>query len=103
MKNKKLPEKPFTSFLVFTDHAQARLQQRGIARHWIPLIIEYGKRIYGHRGGVKYFMTRRLANKLIELMRAEYSVQQLEKIKGVYVVLSADKTTVITAAHKYKY
>lgn len=103
MNNKNLLKEANTSSLVFTDHAQARLQQRGIARHWIPLIIEYGKRIYGHRGGVKYFMTRKLTNKLIELMSAEYSVQQLEKIKGVYVVLSTDKTTVITAAHKYKY
>lgn len=103
MKNKNLLEKSCASSLVFTDHAQARLQQRGIGRHWIPLIIEYGKRIYGHRGEVKYFMTRRITNKVIGLMGAEYSIQQLEKIKGVYVVLSADKRTVITAAHKYKH
>lgn len=101
MKIKKNPSSVYAPPIVLTEHAQVRLQQRGIAKHWIPLIIEYGKEIYDHHGAVRYFMTSRLTRNVIELMRGECSIQQLEKLKGVYVIVSADNTTVITAAHKY--
>lgn len=101
MKIKKNLSRACAHPLVLTEHAQVRLQQRGIAENWIPLIMKYGKKLHDNHGGIKYFMTSRLTRKLIDLMRGKCSIQQLEKLKGIYVIVSSDNTTVITAAHKY--
>lgn len=40
-----------------TDHAQARLQQRGIPIPVLECLLTYGRKVHDHRGGELVFLT----------------------------------------------
>lgn len=81
-----------------SQHARKRAQQRGISEACVPLILGYGEAEHDGQGGVRYLMTQRALDKL---MRVTGSTSALEALRGVYVVLSADGTTVLTVSHRH--
>ena len=73
-------------------HAEKRAQQRGVEQAALPLLLAYGKREFDGRGGVRYMMT---ADSVASLRRVVGNTQQVERLAGVYAVVSADDSTVI--------
>lgn len=81
-----------------TQHTRKRAQQRGIKEDCLPLIIAYGEKEYDGKGGIRYLMTQRGVDRLAKVFGRTPAVQEL---RGVYVVLSADEMTVLTASYRH--
>lgn len=41
-----------------TDHARLRIQQRGIQKEMLPLLLKYGKKTYDNYGGQVYCLNK---------------------------------------------
>lgn len=80
-----------------SNHADKRAQLRGIDKAALPLLLAYGHREFGGRGGIRYLMT---AESLEALSRAVGSTK-VEALAGVYAVVSAVDQTVITMGHRH--
>ena len=86
--------------IIKTDHAIARLQQRGVNDRIVSLIDQYGKVNYDNHGGIRMMIPR---NRITQLMRENPTLKSLlEKAKGIYLVLSAHDMTLVTVGHSYK-
>ncbi|WP_143707386.1 hypothetical protein [Uliginosibacterium sp. TH139] len=82
-----------------SQHAQVRKQQRAISQDAIELIVFFGERSHDGRGGIRCVMTAKVIARLASQLGASARV---EKLKGCYVVLSAeDECSVITVGHLY--
>ena len=44
--------------LGITDHARARIQQRGINEDILPILLKYGKKTYDSHGGMVVFLNK---------------------------------------------
>ncbi|MBZ0330999.1 DUF4258 domain-containing protein [Halomonas sp. ANAO-440] len=83
----------------YSDHAQKRLQQRGITDLEVELILMYGSEI--HQGdGCVYSRIDRDAFKRLErdLKRVH---QKIDSLRRKFVVIS-DTSTVVTTGHEYR-
>ena len=86
--------------LNLTNHAQARLQQRGISSHILDCLLQYGRKVHDHRGGeIIYFdhQTR-------ERLRSQAGSKQYKTIESkldAYAVISCDGA-VVTVGHRTK-
>ncbi|MCT8988307.1 DUF4258 domain-containing protein [Shewanella phaeophyticola] len=83
---------------LYTNHARARMQQRGFTEELIQAILDFGKE-YFRKGSIVY-----LADKgcIKELIKMGYSKYFCEKCKGRYVVVS-HTGDILTVAHKHKH
>ena len=81
---------------MFTQHALARMQQRGISHQAVELLLNYGRASY-HRGMEILFFDRQ-AKKALQDLSAQ-SGCLWEKIRDNYLVLK--NGTVITVGHKH--
>jgi len=80
-------------------HAEKRCQQRGLPISVVPIVIAFGDRSNDGQGGVRYFMNDCAMTKLV---RALGRNQQIDSLRGVYVVVDAkDEQVVITVGHRY--
>ena len=82
-----------------SQHAEIRMQQRGIPEQLVRNIIAFGstRRVAG--GAVARFMSKKDLKSLSNLLPKNEYVQ-LDRHKGVYVVMDSD--CVITVAHRTK-
>lgn len=78
-------------------HADKRAQQRCIDKASLPLVLAYGQRDFDGQGGVRYLMT---ADSIASLRRAVGHTQHVDALAGVYAVVSAEDSTVITVGHR---
>ena len=76
------------SGLVYSHHAQTRMQQRGIRKHDIKLIVDFGTRIADDA----YLLRRQDVDREIELRRRE--IQALGRLRDHKVVVVDD--TIVT-------
>jgi hypothetical protein len=83
--------------LPITNHAQARLQQRGIPVYVVESLLDFGCETHDHRGGTKIFFDHKALNRLRQTSSVSY--RNLERYLNTYVVLGSDGT-LITAAHR---
>ena len=82
-----------------TNHAEARIQQRGIKHQMVNLVFEFGE-CQPCKGGVySYFLTRRSIRKA-RLSVSKKELLMLEKQRGLYLVAD-DGGVVITAAWRH--
>lgn len=82
-----------------SKHAAKRCPQRAIDERLLPLVQAYGDRSFDGRGGVRYFMSRRA---LDEVLNVCGMTPELQRLQGVYMVLdSATETDVITVGHRH--
>ena len=80
-----------------SQHAQRRMQQRGISVEMAALLIKYGK--YQYDKGFKIFsLDKKAANYLQQTNKV--SKQLLEKLKKLYVVFYSQNNTLITTAYR---
>lgn len=88
------------SELRFTQHAQARMQQRAIPSRIVEILYAFGRREHDHRGGsVLYFdkpSRRRLARGLPELSQGA-----IDRYLDAYAVVT-EAGEVITVGHRDK-
>ena len=78
-------------------HARVRAQQRAIPTKCAPLVQAYGRREFDGRGGVRYLMTREALSVLESIVGRS---PQLDRLAGVYIVVSAVDGTLITMGHR---
>ena len=79
-----------------TQHARARLQQRGIPRETIDLLQQFGRRKHDHRNGVILYFDRKAKAKIAETFGKTAAQLNL----SAYIVVDAANDCVITAAHR---
>ncbi len=83
-----------------TNHAQARLQQRGISSHVLDCLLQYGRKVHDHRGGeIIYF-----DHQARERLRRQSGPDQFKTIESkldAYAVIGPDGA-VLTVGHRTK-
>lgn len=83
-----------------TDHAQARLQQRGIPIPVLECLLTYGRKVHDHRGGQLVFFDHHARDRLRRTRGAEV-FKKLEPKLDTYAVLTEDGV-VLTVGHRTK-
>ena len=83
-----------------TDHARARLQQRGIPEPILEYLLAYGSTIHDHRGGELVFFDHHAREQLRRTQGAE-AFKKLEPKLDTYAVI-ADDGVVLTVGHRTK-
>lgn len=81
-----------------TLHARTRMQQRGIPRKAVDLLLTYGRVQYDHQGGKLVYLDN-AARRRIAAMEGEALVRQFGSSLNTYAVLSTDDA-VITVGHR---
>jgi hypothetical protein len=86
--------------LGLTQHAEARMQQRGISSTTLESLLDYGTMTYDHRGGALVFFDKKAKSRLLRNVgRAQYRV--MEKQLNAYAVVANDGS-VVTVGHRRK-
>jgi hypothetical protein len=81
--------------LIFSHHAEKRLQGRGVTKDDVSSVILYGEEIHRGDGDTAYFMSR---NSVETALRQGVDLSNLENF---YVVVSND-SVVVTVYRRYK-
>jgi hypothetical protein len=81
-----------------TKHASKRLQQRGISEEQLVLILAFGVKKHDGDGGVRYFMTQSVVEKVCSVLGR---TPQIDRLAGMYAVVSASEEAVITVGHRH--
>jgi len=81
----------------FSRHARTRAQQRAISTKCVPLVRAYGRREHDGHGAIRYLMTKDAMATLVDVVGRSAHV---ERLAGVYVVVSTTDDTVITIGHR---
>jgi hypothetical protein len=84
--------------LRLTDHASVRLQQRGIPKWFLHLLVEHGKTTHDGHGALLKSVSKGTRQRLRSVLSHREYVQA-ERYFDVYAVVSGDQA-VITAAHR---
>lgn len=83
---------------MFTHHAEARMQQRGISQHAVDVLMTYGE-YRRHRGAEVCYLTRQSRTRMLKDL-GKQAFLKLEKVLDAYLVVS-DDGDVITAGHRH--
>ena len=78
-------------------HAQARMQQRGIARSAIDYLLEFGREHHDHHGAVVVMLDRAATERIARTGAARGS--HLDTLRGLYAVVMSDGR-VCTVGHR---
>ena len=81
---------------VVTRHAQARMQQRGIARSHVDFLLEFGREYHDHHGAVVVMLDRSVTRRIARSGAA--SGVQLDALRGLYAVIG--NGSVRTVGHR---
>ncbi|SEL42139.1 protein of unknown function [Colwellia chukchiensis] len=82
---------------MYTNHAYARMQQRGIQPVEIEAVLDFGQCEF-HQGCEIFSVRKSAAKKLLKLGKLPH--QLLAKMHRIYVVTKGD--LIITVGHRYK-
>lgn len=83
-----------------SNHAVAQMQQRAISESTIDYLIEWGRKVYDHKGAVIRYFDKASRAQLVRHIGAQRA-RELEHQLDAYVVLSTSGH-VITVGHRYK-
>lgn len=79
-------------------HARKRMAQRGVGDVDLRLVLAFGEETHDGRGGVRYTMTSAAMDRL---RAAVGHTPKVDRLAGVYAVLSTEDGAVITVGHRY--
>ena len=83
-----------------TQHAKARMQQRGITLTTLNSLLDYGAQSHDHRGATIVFFDKKARTRLLrDSGRAAYRI--MEKQINAYAVVGNDGS-VVTVGHRNK-
>ena len=82
---------------IYTHHARARMQQRGISTVLIEYMLRYATEQHDRHGGVVLFVDKAARRR----MQREHRLApaEVERIGSIYVVLALDGS-VVTTGHR---
>jgi pimeloyl-CoA synthetase len=83
-----------------TQHAQQRMQQRGIPRQAIDYVLTYGRVSHDHRGACVVWLDKRSRARLGREAGRKV-VREMDKHLDAYVVTDKDGT-VMPVGHRYR-
>ena len=83
-----------------TNHARARLQQRGIPEPVLECLLTYGSTVHDHRGGELVFFDHHARDRLRRTQGAEL-FKKFEPKLDTYAVIAEDGV-VLTVGHRTK-
>ncbi len=83
----------------FTEHARARMQQRGISPAAIELLLSYGRSSHDHRGCEVVYFDKPARKRLAQHDPA--AAREAERFSRTYAVLGSDGV-VVTVGHRYR-
>jgi len=78
-----------------TQHALARMQQRGIRPDDVECLLRYGRVEYDHHGGRVLFLDRQARDQLGARTRRSES----DRLRGLYAIVASDGA-VLTVGHR---
>jgi Domain of unknown function (DUF4258) len=81
----------------YTDHARARMQQRGIKAAAIDCLLEFGTQHHDGRGAVVVYLDKRAQRRLLRERRV--APAEMARLRRFYVVLADG--AVVTTGHRY--
>ncbi len=73
---------------IVSRHAQARMQQRGIARAAVDHLLEFGREHHDHHGAIIMMLDRAAIQRIARSGAARGG--QLEALRGLYAVVATD-------------
>lgn len=83
--------------VICTDHANTRIQQRGIKPAWVNLVLEYGQEQY-QKGRRSYSFS--LNKSGISNIKRDYrNTFDIQKLRKIYVIVG-DDDALITCAYR---
>ncbi len=74
---------------ILTNHAQARLQQRGISSHVLDYLLQYGRKVHDHRGGEIIFFDHQ-ARERLRRQSGPTQFKVVESKLDAYAVIGTD-------------
>ena len=86
--------------LQITNHARARLQQRGIPMPVLDCLLTFGKKVHDHHGAEILFFDHQARNQ-IRRTYGEDDFKRLESKLDTYAVIGSDGV-VLTVGHRTK-
>jgi hypothetical protein len=84
---------------LLTQHARARMQQRGISAATVEALLDFGREVHVDRGCDLVFFDKRARARLAQANAA--AAAEAERICKSYAILGSDGT-VITVGHRYR-
>jgi len=84
--------------LNMTDHARARIQQRGIPAAVVESLLECGSEAYDHRGGLVVYFNRR-ARETLRRVAGKDLYRRIETHLDAYAVVTLGGR-IITVGHR---
>ena len=83
--------------VILSNHAEARIKQRGIKKDWLALLLEYGHYIYQNG---KHAYTVSLDKSGLKEIKKKFGERlDLTKLRSLYLILS-DESVVVTCAYR---
>ena len=86
--------------MIYPQHAEQRMQQRGISRVIVEYPLEYGCKTHDHHGGQIVWLDKR-AKARLSRAGGEAVACKLGKHFNPYAVINAD-ASVVTVGHRYR-
>ena len=83
--------------IAITDHAIARMKQRGIKPAWVSLLLEYG--CYAYQKSKKTYSISLNKSGIKEIKKNFGDLVNLSKIRRIYLILSND-SVLVTCAYR---
>jgi hypothetical protein len=83
----------------FTEHARARMQQRGISPAAIEILLSYGRSSHDHRGCEVVYFDKPARERLAKHNPA--AAREAERFSRAYAVLGSNGV-VVTVGHRYR-
>ena len=83
----------------FTEHARARMQQRGISPAAIEVLLAYGRSSHDHRGCEVVFFDKPARKRFARHNPA--AAREAERLSRTYAVLGSNGA-VVTVGHRYR-
>ena len=82
---------------IVSRHAQARMQQRGIARSAVDYLLDFGREHHDHHGAVVMMLDRAATRRIARFCPARAG--ELDALRGLYAVVASDGC-VCTVGHR---
>ncbi len=80
--------------LTFSDHAVERMQQRGISKETVELVVRFGKSWQTHRG-LAYRVPKKRREELVR--EGKITAQQSDRLDGIEIIV--EDSCVVTVEH----
>ena len=84
--------------LAFTQHARARLQQRGISQDIVSELLDFGREVHDHCGSSIVYFNRK-ARERLRLSLGDDAYRRLETHLNAYAVIGP-KGQIVTVGHR---